>query len=187
VRVGGNGAWPEGGCAMLVSALGSSSCVVEELDVADSRLSPSECRALLPALTQVLSLDLSGTSIGLIQDGESPADTALAQLLLSPLAAQLRRLCLRTLRIGAMDGGAGVTLLCDALPRMVELRELDLRVNQLRVPDAEALVRAAAGAQDLRVDLRDNPVPSSAIADLPFGWQLGISADGGVAHVRSRR
>ena len=34
------GAWPEGGGASLVSALGASSCVVEELDVSGSGLGP---------------------------------------------------------------------------------------------------------------------------------------------------
>ena len=49
VRLGGNGAWPEGSGVALATALGAASCVVEELDVGGSGLSVADSVALASA------------------------------------------------------------------------------------------------------------------------------------------
>ena len=64
---GGGGAWPEGRAGLLVEALGSPSCVIEELDVRGCGL---DTAALVSACPTLKTLALGGKAV---RDAEGAA------------------------------------------------------------------------------------------------------------------
>ena len=171
LRLGGNGAWDDGVSDVVVEALSSGSCVMEELDVGGC--SPADVPSILTATEandRLRALSLSGTA--LIRAGNT---ALLESLLASRFWGSLQTLRLGDVCLCGLRGGAGtrddkgLQLLCAALQRPNALKELTLHHNSLRDEDALQLASVASGMQ---LDLRFNHIFNPYHKAFPSSWEL---------------
>ena len=177
MRLGANGTWPAGGGALLKEALGSASCVVEEVNMANSGLcAVSELADGLVA-GKLRRLNLDGTPFHPVTEASHAAFSNLVSL---SAFKQLESLSLVRCGLCGLAQGKGersaklVALLCDALRAEHSLTELKLNHNKLRIEDAQQLAAACTGDAGSRlvVDVSNNAV-SERSADFPPQWVLG--------------